>query len=133
MTDSTHNRRLRTPLGRARGLGAAKEGVGHWWVQRVTAVALVPLIFWFVASIIGLIGADHASFVAWIRHPLNTILMVLLVGVGFHHLQLGLQVVIEDYVHNEAARIASIITMKFAAALVALAGIFSVLKIAFGG
>jgi succinate dehydrogenase / fumarate reductase membrane anchor subunit len=133
MTQSTHDRDLRTPLGRVRGLGSAKEGVGHWWAQRVTSVALVPLIFWFVASIIGLIGADYASFVAWIRHPLNTILMTLLLAVGFYHLQLGLQVVIEDYVHNEAARLASIIAVKFAAALLALAGIFSVLKIAFGG
>ena len=133
MTESTNNSRLRSPLGRVRGLGAAKEGVGHWWAQRVTAVALVPLTFWFVASIIGLIGADHATFVAWLRQPLNTILMTVFLAVGFHHLQLGLQVVIEDYVHNEAARIASVITVKFACALLALAGIFSVLKIAFGG
>lgn len=133
MTESTHNRRLRSPLGRVRGLGAAKEGVGHWWAQRLTAVALVPLTFWFVASIIGLIGADHAVFIAWVRQPLNTILMTLLLAAGFHHLQLGLQTVIEDYVHNEAARIATIITVKFACAILALGGIFAVLKIAFGG
>ena len=133
MTESTNNSRLRSPLGRVRGLGAAKEGVGHWWAQRVTAVALVPLTFWFVASIIGLIGADHAIFVGWLRQPLNAILMTVLLAAGFHHLQLGLQVVLEDYVHNEAVRIASVITVKFACALLALAGIFSVLKIAFGG
>jgi succinate dehydrogenase / fumarate reductase membrane anchor subunit len=132
MTDSTHNRRLRTPLGRARGLGAAKKGVGHWWVQRVTAVALVPLIFWFVASIIGLIGADHASFVAWIRHPLNTILMVLLVGVGFHHLQLGLQVVIEDYVHNEAVKVVSMVALVLLTWLFAGLSVVSILKVALG-
>lgn len=133
MTESTHNSRLRSQLGRVRGLGAAKEGVGHWWAQRVTAIALVPLTFWFVASIIGLVGADHASFIAWMRQPLNTILMTVLLAAGFHHMQLGLQVVIEDYVHNEAARIATIITVKFACVILALGGIFSVLKIAFGG
>lgn len=133
MSQSTPDRDLRSSLGRVRGLGAAKEGVGHWWAQRLTAVALVPLTLWFVASLIGLIGADHAAFVAWVRQPLDAILMVLLLAAGFHHLQLGLQVVIEDYVHHEAARIASIIAVKFAAVLLGLGGIFSVLKIAFGG
>jgi len=133
MSQSTGNRQLRSPLGRVRGLGAAKEGVGHWWAQRVTAVALVPLILWFVVSLIALIGADHASFTAWVRQPLNAILMTLLLVAGFHHLQLGLQVVIEDYVHHEAARIASIVAVKFSVVLLGLGGIFSVLKIAFGG
>jgi len=125
--------RLRSPLGRVRGLGSAKEGAHHWWVQRLTSVALVPLILWFVASIVGLVGADHAAFAAWLRQPLNTILMTALLAAGFWHLQLGLQVIIEDYVHNDAAKIASIVVVKFAAALLALGGIFSVLKIAFGG
>jgi succinate dehydrogenase / fumarate reductase membrane anchor subunit len=133
MSQSTDNRKLRSPLGRARGLGAAKEGVGHWWAQRLTSVALVPLILWFVVSLIGLIGADHAVFTAWVRQPLNAVLMILLLAVGFHHLQLGLQVVIEDYVHHEGARIAGIIAVKFSVALLGLGGIFSVLKIAFGG
>lgn len=130
---TTQSHRLRTPLGRVRGLGSAKEGVNHWWLQRVSSVALVPLILWFVASVVGLIGADHATFVAWLRQPLNTILMTALLAAGFHHLQLGLQVIIEDYVHHEAAKIASLIVMKFAVVLLALAGIFSVLKIAFEG
>ena len=133
MSQSSDNRQMRSPLGRVRGLGAAKEGVGHWWAQRVTAVALVPLILWFVVSLIGLIGADHASFTAWVRQPLNAILLTLLLAAGFHHLQLGLQVVIEDYVHCEAVRIASIIAVKFVVVLLGLGGIFSVLKIAFGG
>lgn len=133
MSQSSDNRQMRSPLGRVRGLGAAKEGVGHWWAQRVTAVALVPLMLWFVVSLIALIGADHASFTAWVRQPLNAILMTLLLVAGFHHLQLGLQVVIEDYVHCEAARIASIIAVKFIVVLLGLCGIFSVLKIAFGG
>ena len=126
-------RRLRTPLGRVRHLGSAKEGANHWWAQRLTSVALVPLIFWFVASLVGLVGADHAIFTGWLRQPLNAILMTVLLAAGFYHLQLGLQVVIEDYVHQEAAKLAGLIVVKFAAALLALAGIFSVLKIAFGG
>jgi succinate dehydrogenase / fumarate reductase membrane anchor subunit len=133
MTQSVQDRRLRSALGRVRGLGSAKEGVAHWWAQRLTSIALVPLILWFVASLVGLIGADHATFVAWLRQPLSAILVTLLLAAGFHHLQLGLQVVIEDYVHHEATKIASLIVMKFAAAVLALLGIFSVLKIAFGG
>lgn len=133
MSQSTDNRNLRSPLGRVRGLGSAKEGVGHWWAQRVTSVALVPLVLWLVVSLIGLIGADHGAFTAWVRQPLNAVLMTLLLVAGFHHLQLGLQVVIEDYLHHEGARIAAILIVKFAAALLGLCGIFSVLKIAFGG
>lgn len=133
MSQSTDNRNLRSPLGRVRGLGSAKEGVSHWWAQRVTSVALVPLVLWFVVSLIGLIGADHGAFTSWVRQPLNAVLMTALLLAGFHHLQLGLQVVIEDYVHNEGARIAAILAVKFAVVLFGLGGIFSVLKIAFGG
>ena len=133
MTESTNNSRLRSPLGRVRGLGAAKEGVAHWWAQRVTAVALVPLTFWFVASIIGLIGADHATFVAWLRQPLNTILMTVFLAVGFHHLQLGLQVVMEDYVHNEGMKLALIVLLRFTAVFFGLAAIVAILRIGFGG
>lgn len=124
---------LRSTLGRVRGLGAAKEGVGHWWAQRVTSVALVPLLLWFVASLIGLVGADHAAFSAWLRQPFNAMLMTVLLAAGFYHLQLGLQVIIEDYVHHAAAGVAANILVKFAVVLLALSGIFSVLKIAFGG
>jgi succinate dehydrogenase / fumarate reductase membrane anchor subunit len=116
-----------------RGLGSAKAGAQHWWIQRLTSVALVPLILWLVASLIGLVGADYATFVGWLRQPLNTILMIVLLAAGFWHLQLGVQVIIEDYVHHEAAKIASIVVVKFATAFLALGGIFSVLKIAFGG
>ena len=87
---------LRSSLGRARGLGSAKEGVQHWWVQRMTALALVPLCLWFVASIVGLAGAPREEVVAWIGRPVPATLLLLLVAAGFHHSQLGLQVVIED-------------------------------------
>jgi succinate dehydrogenase / fumarate reductase membrane anchor subunit len=123
---------MRSALGRVRHLGSAKEGVQHWWAQRLTAVALVPLLLWFVASIAWLAGADRAAFVGWVAQPLNAILMVVLLAAGFHHMQLGLQVVIEDYVHGEGAKLASIVFVKFAALLFALVGIFAVLKIAFG-
>jgi succinate dehydrogenase / fumarate reductase, membrane anchor subunit len=124
---------LRSPLGRALGLGSAKEGVAHWWAQRVTAVALVPLALWFVASLIAHLGAPRAEAVQWLGAPVPAILMLLFLAAAFHHLALGLQVVIEDYVEPPFARIAAIVGMKFVAYGFAVAGAFAVLRIAFGG
>src|SRR6266516_5939430 len=90
---------MRSPLGRAIGLGSAKEGVEHWWAQRLTAIALVPLTLWFVIAIIGLVGADLETVQNWAGRPLPAILLVLLLIATFYHTSLGLQVVIEDYVH----------------------------------
>ncbi|WP_142849610.1 succinate dehydrogenase, hydrophobic membrane anchor protein [Telmatospirillum sp. J64-1] len=127
-------RSLRTPLGRVRGLGSAKEGVGHWWGQRLSGLALVPLTLWFVISVIGLIGADYATFSAWLGTPGNATMMLLLVFVVFYHAQLGLQVVIEDYVHNEGAKMASLIAIKFATVALGVFCAVSILKlVAFGG
>jgi succinate dehydrogenase / fumarate reductase membrane anchor subunit len=123
----------RSPLGRARGLGSAREGTAHWWAQRLTAVALVPLTLWFVIGLIGTIGADHALVADWIGLPINATLMVILLVALFHHAQLGLQVVIEDYVHHEGLKIAGIMLVKFLAVLLGLASIFAVLDISFGG
>ncbi len=123
---------MRTPLGRARGLGSAKTGVDHWWAQRLTAIALVPLIVWFVVALVGHIGADHAAARAWIGQPVNAGLFVLLIAATFHHAQLGLQVVIEDYVHTEGVKLASVVLTKGLAIVLAVAGIFAVLSIAFG-
>lgn len=123
----------RSALGRVRGLGSAKEGVEHWWMQRLTALALVPLALWFVAALVAHMGADHAGAVAWIGAPVNVGLLLLLIAATFHHAQLGLQVVIEDYVQHEAAKIALLILVKAAALVLALAGILAVLFIAFGG
>ena len=122
---------LRSDLGKVRGLGSAKEGVAHWWAQRLTAIALVPLVLWFVAGIAGMAGADLAAVRGWIANPVTAVLLVLLIGTAFHHAQLGLQVVIEDYVHSEGCKLAGIILIKFLAVALAAAGIFSVLKIAF--
>jgi succinate dehydrogenase / fumarate reductase, membrane anchor subunit len=126
-------RSMRTPLARVRGLGSAKEGVHHWWAQRLTALALVPLTLWFVVSVAGLAGMDHAGAVAWIGSPPVTVLLVLLIAATFWHAQLGVQVVIEDYVHSEAVKLVALIAVKFAAVLLAIASIFAVLRLAFGG
>jgi succinate dehydrogenase / fumarate reductase membrane anchor subunit len=128
MTDRSH---LRSPLGRARGLGSAKEGVAAWWLERVTAIALVPLTLWFTASVIALSGADHAAVLKWLKTPLASLFMVLLLSALFSHLALGLQVVIEDYVHS-AAKIPAIVAARFACFALCAAGILATLRIAFG-
>ena len=124
---------LRTPLGRVRGLGSAKEGTAHWWAQRLTAIALVPLVLWFAVSLIVLTGADHATVAAWLRDPVAAVLMLLLILAGFHHAQLGVQVVIEDYVHAEWLKLALVTAVRFAAVALGIGAAFSVLKIAIGG
>ncbi len=124
---------LRSPLGRVRGLGSAKEGVEHFWQQRITALGLVPLTVWFVISVISLAGADYATWKTWIGHPGNTALMLILIGFVFHHGQLGLQVVIEDYVHGEGAKLAWLLTMKFATLILAVFAALSVLRVALAG
>lgn len=124
---------IRTPLAHARGLGSAKSGTAHWWAQRVTAIALIPLVIWFVVSVIVMTGSSHDSVVAWIANPLTAVLMILLIIAVFHHMQLGLQVVIEDYVHTRWMQIALLLIVKGAALLLGVLGILSVLKIAIGG
>lgn len=123
---------LRSPLGRALGLGSAKEGVDHWWVQRITAIALVPLVVWFVIAVIRLIGADRAALVDWLHHPLPAVMWILLLIAAAYHGALGLQIVIEDYIENEALRLGVMIVMKLAATLLAALGIYAVLKLSFG-
>ncbi|MFI5000393.1 MAG: succinate dehydrogenase, hydrophobic membrane anchor protein [Reyranellales bacterium] len=124
---------LRTPLARARGLGSARAGVGHWWAQRLTAIALIPLVVWFAISLVMLSGADFAMARAWIGSPLVMVLLILTIGVGLHHGQLGLQVVIEDYVHSDGRKLALIVIVKFIAALFGLGAILAILRIGFGG
>lgn len=123
---------LRTPLAKVRGLGAAGDGVQHWWLQRLTAIALLPLIFWFVVSVISLIGADRAQVAAWLDNPLAALLLILLCVAGFLHLKLGLQVVIEDYIHNEALKIAALICNLFFCVAVGGACVLSVLTLLLG-
>jgi len=122
--------RMRSPLGRALELGSAKDGVKQWWVERVTAVALVPLTVWFVASIVVHTGNDYATLIAWLRTPIATILMVLLLIALFYHKALGLQVVIEDYIHS-GMKIPALLGMRFGCFALAAAGILAMLRIAF--
>jgi succinate dehydrogenase / fumarate reductase, membrane anchor subunit len=103
---------LRSPLGRARGLGSARAGSKHWWAQRLTAVALVPLTLWFIWSVLRLAGASQTDVQDWMASPVRLALMLALIAATFHHLQLGLQVVIEDYVPNEGVKLASVLAVK---------------------
>ena len=121
---------LRSSLGRVRGLGSAKEGVGHWWAQRVTAIALVPLSIWFVVAVISLIGSDYAEYQAWIGQFGNALLMILTAMVMFYHAHLGMQVVIEDYVHGEGARVVTLLLVKFVLAVLAASCVLAVVLVA---
>ena len=126
------NSDLRTPLARARGLGSAREGVHHWWAQRLTAIALIPLVVWFAISLVMMSGADYGAVRAWIGSPIVMVLLILTIAVGLHHGQLGLQVVIEDYVHGDGSKLALIVAVRFVAVLFGLAAIVAVLRIGFG-
>jgi succinate dehydrogenase / fumarate reductase membrane anchor subunit len=120
---------MRSPLGRARGLGAAKSGAVHWWLQRLTSLALVPLTLWFLCAMIRLLGATRDDVVSWMAGPLPIVLMIALVIATFHHLQAGLQVVIEDYVDHDWLRIGSILLVKAACVLLGLACVVSALRL----
>lgn len=123
---------LRTPLSRVLGRGAAHEGVSHWWVQRLTSVALIPLSAWFAWSVLRFDKLDYAVVHAWLSSSLNALGAFLLVVVLTWHSSLGVQVVIEDYVHNDGVKFVAVLLNKFGHALLAAAGVFAVLKIAFG-
>jgi succinate dehydrogenase membrane anchor subunit len=127
------NSDLRTPLSRARGLGSAKQGVHHWWAQRITAVALIPLVVWFAISLIMMSGADYAVVRAWIGSPVVMVLLTLTIVIGLHHGQLGMQEVVEDYVHSEGMKLALIVLLRFTAVFFGLAAIVAILRIGFGG
>ncbi len=120
---------MRSPLGRARGMGAAKSGIGHWWAQRVTATALAPLSLWFLYNVVGYGSVSHEAVLFWAGGPVTIVLLLALVLATFYHLQLGLQTVIEDYVHADGPRVISLLAMKGVAALLALACVVSILKI----
>ena len=123
---------LRTPIARARGLGSAKDGTRHWWMQRITAIALIPLVVWLTGSLVAIGAADHAQTVSWIRSPAVSVALLLTIAAAFHHAQLGMQVIIEDYVEAEWKKLAAVIAVKLAAVAVAATAAFSVLEIALG-
>ena len=124
---------LRSDLARARGLGAAHDGVQHWWRQRISALALVPLALWFAFSVAHEPLADYAGFVAWLEHPAVAIALILFVALVFYHSALGLQVVIEDYVASTAWRLGLMLAQKGLHAVLAVAAIFAVLRVALAG
>lgn len=123
---------LRSPVGRVLGLGAAKEGASHWWAQRVTSVALVLLSLWLVVALVQLPDFSHATLVAWISAPVNTLLLLLLTLTTVYHSQLGVQVVIEDYVNHHGLKIASLLLVDFIHVAVGVLGAYAILRIAFG-
>ncbi len=129
MAKAPHIDIMRSPLARARGLGSAKAGAAHWWAQRLTSLALIPLTLWFLCAMVRLIGATREDVVFWMAGPLPIVLMIALVIATFYHTALGLQVVIEDYVDNDALRLTSILLVKGLSVLLALACIISVLRL----
>lgn len=127
------NQSIRTPLGRVIGLGSAKDGTEHWWAQRLTALGLVFLTPLFVVPFAGALGTGYEAVRSLYAHPFHALVAMLFIGVACAHLKQGLQVVIEDYVSNPSCRTIGLIANGFYCWLLAAAGIFSVLKIAFGG
>lgn len=121
---------LRSPIGRARGLGSAQDGTTHFWVQRLTAIALVPLLIWFISGVVGLVGADYCTVVAWISRPVNAVLFILLLSTMCWHSMLGMQVIVEDYLHTGWSKLGALIVLKFGHVLVAVAGTYAIVSIA---
>ncbi|WP_293903661.1 succinate dehydrogenase, hydrophobic membrane anchor protein [Phenylobacterium sp.] len=124
---------FRTPLSTARGLGSAKHGVGHWISERVAAIALVPLVFWGVYSVIVLAKLDYYGAVAWIGSPVNATLVILTVGISFFHMQGGMRVIVEDYVYGHLTKAGALLANYFLCLLVGALAIVSILKVALGG
>ena len=124
---------LRSPLGQVLGRGAAKEGVHHWWVQRLTAVALVPLAIWFVVSLLSLPTLSYPAVSAWMGQAWTAVLLILFVLSAAWHSQLGVRVVVEDYVHGRGMRTVALALVTYLHVLAAAAGVFAVIKVALGG
>lgn len=122
---------LRSPIGRVLGLGSAKEGVSHWWAQRVTAVALLLLTLWFVSALLRLNDFGYTAVTTWVDAPVNAVLLCLLIGTAAYHSMLGVQVVVEDYVTNKGLKTVTMLLLNFIHIALAALGVFSVLRMAF--
>lgn len=129
MTEQHGTVRLQSSLARVRGMGSAKGGTHHWWLQRVTSIALLPLTIWLVFAIAGHTGSTHAEFVTWLARPVNAVLMLSFVLISFHHAAAGMQVIIEDYVRGEM-RMFLILAVKAGCWILALMSALAVLRIA---
>jgi len=123
---------LQSPLGRVLGLGSAKDGTGHWWAQRVSAVALIPLTLWFMFSLLSLPALDYATVRVWLSFPMSGFLALLSVAVLTYHSYLGTTEVIEDYVHSAGMKVLSLMLLRFAHVLAGGAGTFAIMRVAFG-
>ena len=122
---------MQSPLGKARGLGSARSGVSHWWLQRLTAMGMIPLVLYTVGGLVLNAGADYETARQWLLQPVNATCLLLLLGVGFFHASLGLQVIVEDYISGETTRLLSLVAIKLVMTALAALSIFSVLSIAF--
>ena len=120
---------LRSPLGKVLGTGSAKEGVHHWWLQRLTSIALVPLTLWFICGMLRLVGASRADVAAWLHSPLTLALMLALLLMTFHHMRIGLSAVVEDYIQQPALRLTTLLTIRATTFFLGLACIVSVLRL----
>ncbi len=123
---------LRSPLGRVAGLGSAKDGTAHWWAQRVSAVALIPLTLWFLFSLLALPGLDYGTVRTWLSVPLSSLLAVLLVAVLTYHSYLGTIVIVEDYVPSAGTKLRTLLLLRFLYVLAGGAGVLAILRVAFG-
>lgn len=123
---------LRTPLARVRGLGSAKSGTHHWLVQRLTSIALLPLTVWFLYAALALVGGEYADARSFLAQPWNAVLMAAFVLMLFYHAKLGIQVILEDYVHLRWLEVTSQMINLFACAFAALVALFAIVRIALG-
>lgn len=125
--------RFVTPFKKAHGLGAVKTGVHHWWMQRITSIALIPLSLWVAFSVAALVGQDYTKVAAWFAEPFTAIMLTLFVFTASYHASLGLQVVIEDYIHHQATKIAALIVVKLVLVLLGTLSMVSILRLFFAG
>lgn len=123
---------LRSPLGRARGLGSAKDGTHHWWMQRVSAIAMIPSLIYLLAQLPALVQHDHDAFLIWLQQPCPALTLAIFIAAAFYHASLGIQVVIEDYIHSEGQKIALLLLNKLSFLFLGVTAVYAVVRINFG-